>query len=468
MPAARLGALGPSFILAAAAAGVGVLAGIDPPLAIAAVLSFALALVMLADLAVGLCIFTILAFAAQLPKYAGPAVSVSKVVGFLLAVSWVAAMATRRKGRSEFASAHPAMTYVLVAYVAWHLISPLWAESSSSALAATMRLALDVVLFLIVYSAIKTPRQAIWLIAAFVAGAVLDAAYGLLFVSAADPAHLAAQRLGSSIDNPNELASILVAALALSLGLAAASRRASLGRLAALCAAAICGGAIFLTGSRGGLIGLGVALVAFLIVGTRWRMRIVIIAIVLALVGFGYFEFVASADLRSHVSTVGSGTGRLDLWTVGWRMVQANPILGVGPGNFDVSSVHYLLQPGAIEQARYFIGTPKVAHNSYLEVLATLGIVGLAFFIMILGSCVRSALRAARKFSGVDPRMELIALSVVVALAGMLATDFFGSREYAKELWLLLALAPTLLAIARSEQQELEHERHPGSLPPGG
>jgi hypothetical protein len=35
-----------------------------------------------------------------------------------------------------------------------------------------------------------------------------------------------------------------------------------------------------------------------------------------------------------------------------------------------------------------------------------------------------------------------------LALAGMLAADFFVSEQYSKQLWLLLALGPSLLAIA--------------------
>jgi O-antigen ligase len=266
----------------------------------------------------------------------------------------------------------------------------------------------------------------------------------------ANPGNL--QRLTSSIDNPNELASILVAALALSLGLAGALRRAPLGRLAAFAATALCATGIFLTGSRGGLVGLAVALAAFFVVGTRWRGRILIVAIALGLAGLGYFEYVASPDIRAHVSTVGSGTGRLDLWTVGWRMVEANPIVGVGAGNFPTSSIHYALQPGAIDRGYFFVGTPKVTHNSYLEVWAELGIIGLMLFVTILGFCVRTALRAARAFEGGDFRMEFISRAVFVALVGMLATDFFGSREYSKELWLLLALGPALLAMARSNR----------------
>jgi hypothetical protein len=36
-------------------------------------------------------------------------------------------------------------------------------------------------------------------------------------------------------------------------------------------------------------------------------------------------------------------------------------------------------------------------------------------------------------------------------LVGLLAADFFGSRQYSKQLWLLLSLCPALLAISRAE-----------------
>ena len=450
MRALSLDRVVPPVALAGSAVAVGVLAGINPPLAIAAALGLLFVLIVLADLAIGLAAFTILAFGAQIPGLAGATVSVSKIIGFLLAASWIAHVTTKREARREFTADHPGLTYVLVLFVVWVALSLVWTTDSGSTLYALSRLSLNAVLFLIVYSAVRTPQQAIWVIAAFIAGACLDAVYGLLFVSS-QPGHL--ERLTSSIDNPNELASILVAALALSLGLAGALRGNPLGRLAALGGTALCAAGIFLTGSRGGLVGLGVALAAFLVIGTRWRGRIMVIAVILAVAGLGYFEYIASPDVRSHVSTVGSGTGRLDLWTVGWRMVEANPLVGVGAGNFPVDSVHYLLQPGAIERGDFFVGTPKVTHNSYLELWAELGIVGLTLFLIILAFCVRCALRAARAFADGDFQMEFLSRALFVALVEMLATDFFGSREYAKELWLLLALAPALLGMARSNRR---------------
>jgi O-antigen ligase len=177
---------------------------------------------------------------------------------------------------------------------------------------------------------------------------------------------------------------------------------------------------------------------------------------VVAVAGAGYFNYVASSDIKTHVSSVGSGTGRLDLWHIGWRMVEQNPVQGVGAGNYPVSSVHYLLEPGAIERSDFFVGVPKVAHNTYLQLWAELGLVGLILYLLIVGFCLQSTLKAVREFREQDDvRMEIIARALFVALAGLLAADFFGSRLFAKEGWLLLALGPVLLGIARARESPL-------------
>ena len=92
--ASRLGRWGSATAFGAIAASIGVLAGIDPRFAIAATLSLGLLLVMLADLYVGLLVFVVLNFAAQVPSVAGPGLSVVKIAGLMLAISWLACQPT--------------------------------------------------------------------------------------------------------------------------------------------------------------------------------------------------------------------------------------------------------------------------------------------------------------------------------------------------------------------------------------
>ena len=49
--------------------------------------------------------------------------------------------------------------------------------------------------------------------------------------------------------------------------------------------------------------------------------------------------------------------------------------------------------------------------------------------------------------------MEIVSRALFVALIGLLVSDFFGSRQFNKQLWLLMSIAPALLAIARTSSE---------------
>jgi exopolysaccharide production protein ExoQ len=217
-------------------------------------------------------------------------------------------------------------------------------------------------------------------------------------------------------------------------------------------ASVLCAAGIFLSLSRGGLVALAFSLVAAVVVaGRRWRLQALGLAVAVGVGAFVYFGFYADQTAASRVTSFGNGTGRTDIWTVGWRMVQAHPVRGVGVGNYKTSSIHYLLQPGAIERDEFIVDTPKVAHNTYLQVLAELGVVGASMFLAIVGFSLLCILKAARIFERLgDETMELMSRALLVALCGVLAADFFISEEFSKQLWLLLGLGPALLGIAKA------------------
>jgi O-antigen ligase len=167
----------------------------------------------------------------------------------------------------------------------------------------------------------------------------------------------------------------------------------------------------------------------------------------------GYFSFAATDEVRHRVTTFGSGTGRTDIWTVAWRMVEDNPVRGVGAGNFQTASIHYLLQPGAILRDEFIVDRPQVTHNSYLHVLSELGVPGLVLFGVILWTGFLAAWRAADEFRRRgDPFLEACSRAVTLALIALFVADFFASDQLNKELWLLLGLGTALLAIARRER----------------
>jgi O-antigen ligase len=184
----------------------------------------------------------------------------------------------------------------------------------------------------------------------------------------------------------------------------------------------------------------------------RRRGQMLVLAVVSALLVVGYFAFFAPASAVERVTEVHGGTGRTDIWKVGLRMVRGAPLQGIGAGNFPIVSIHYLLEPGALLRDDFIVDKPKVAHNTYLEVLAELGIVGLTLFLIVIFFAIGCAVRAARYAAKLkDREIDIMARALVVALASLLAANFFISREYSKQLWLLLALGPAMLNILRRD-----------------
>jgi O-antigen ligase len=427
---------------------VGVLAGIDPKLAIGASVGLAFAGLVVANITVGLCLFAVVSFLEVLSSIGG-SIGITKIFGLLLVASWFAAASTRDEDGRNFITAHPTMTYVLAIFVAWSMLSIVWSESSSEAFNASFRYFQNLLLFLIVFTAIRTRAHAVWITAAFVAGATIAAVFAILYRP--DPGQYDVARAAGTVGDPNELAAVLVAGVILAGVLIVLLKRYPLLRLAAVAAAGLCAIGLFFTFSRGGLVALGFATIASLFVAGRWRPPIISLMAVIALVGISYFAFAAPQESRDRITKLDGGTGRTDIWRIGGRMIEAHPVRGVGSGNFQLTSGHYLLErPGAVKYD-YFIDKPKVAHNTYLHVLAELGFVGLALFLTIIGFAVACTYVAAKRFMEAGDRdMELLTRGLLLAIIGLLAADFFISAQYSKQLWLLLGLGPAMLAIAKT------------------
>ena len=427
---------------------IGALAGYQPRLALVTVFALVFVVVALSSLTLGTCLFATLWFFSEVLPSGG--LPVVKLMGILLVGSWLASVtvgANRR--RRLFESSR--FLYLVLAFILWVAMSALWAPHPGAALAAVSRYAPNAMLFPIVYVAIRRRDDALLLVGALVLGTLAAAAFGLVFpIEGEEPG-----RLAGALGNANNTAASLVVALALLGGLIAAlGDRPWLRGIVAL-GVPFCVFAILLTVSRGGMVALAAMLVVTAVIAKRWRKVIVASAVIVVAAGVVYFVALAPTAARERVAHPEGGTGRVDIWTVGWRMVEAHPITGVGAGNFVTSSVDYLLRPGVIHRADFIVDNPKVAHNTYLQLLAELGIVGLLLFLTIVASVLRFAARAARMFLAAgDSEMATLSQAILIAIVGYLIASFFDSREFSSDLWLLMSLAAAMLGLARAEASE--------------
>jgi O-antigen ligase len=429
---------------------IGWVAGSAPGFAIFAAVGALFAWLVVADLTVGLCVFILVTFAERVPAAEGSDLTLVKAVGALLAVSWLATVATRRAGERQIFTVHPLMMTAAVLLLGWMLLSIGWAEDPDAARTAVMRYGLNILLLPIVYSAVRKREHVVAVMGTYVGGAVIAALYAMVVVGNDPHAH---GRISGVTGTANELASVLVTALFLAGGLLLVTKGSPMIRGLLLVAIFVCLLGLFLTLSRAGLVALAAALAAAVFVGGRRRLLVGVLVLAVSFATIGYFSFAASQESRERVTTFGSGTGRTDIWTVAWRMVDAHPVNGVGVGNFQTASIHYLLRPGAILRDEFFIDRPQVAHNSYLNVLAELGIPGLVLFGGILTAGFLAALRAANEFrKRGNGYMETLARALLLALVALFVADFFASDQLNKELWLLLGLGTAMLGIARRER----------------
>src|SRR5947207_1594736 len=119
--------------VAALAACFGVAAGVSPKVAVAIAFGIFFLVLIVADLTIGLCLFTVVAFLDLLPDFGAAALSFAKLVGLVLAISWIAAISTRTRERKGFVALHPVVTYAAMLFGFWIALSTVWAPAAGPA-----------------------------------------------------------------------------------------------------------------------------------------------------------------------------------------------------------------------------------------------------------------------------------------------------------------------------------------------
>lgn len=186
--------------------------------------------------------------------------------------------------------------------------------------------------------------------------------------------------------DPNLYAGYLL--LTLALLVLRATREA--GPLLILQALVLVGGLVA-TGSRGGLgtLVLLALFTAFAIRSARVRLAIIGFGLAAALVGWLLLpEDDGSGNVlgvdRLRVSSGESGDdARFELWALAVRLWLGHPLFGIGLGQYPRFSVGIV---GEIKTSE--LG--HVVHNSFLSILVSLGVVGLAIFLLMFAWVLRT------------------------------------------------------------------------------
>jgi O-antigen ligase len=438
-------ALARGLLLLAAAAGLGLAAVYSPKYALEGVVGLVYVLAAFRNLALGCALFGVLIFFGQIAQGSG-----AKAAGAVLVLAWVA-HAARDRDMPFLLRAHPVVTGAAVGFVALGIVSMLWATSASAAVSQTFRESLGVVLVFVLYAAIDTPARLKLVLTGLLIGAFSSALVGIAQGVPTDTAGAGGGRLEGGVGDPNTFAAVLVPSLIVSAFWLVGARRA-LARAALAVAALVLVVAIVLTGSRGGLVALGVCFAAALVFAGPVRAKATMVMALAASVMVVYFVFFAPPAALQRIThfTSGGGSGRTDLWSVAGEMVKAHPVLGVGAGNFQVLEPQYAYSRLDLPRVDLIVDTPKIVHNTYLQVLTELGAVGFAVFGILVVGILRIAVDAVRRTSRAGPRdLEILSRGLLIGVLGYFAAIVFFTAFQEKTMWFVLGVVLSLSTLGR-------------------
>jgi O-antigen ligase len=131
---------------------------------------------------------------------------------------------------------------------------------------------------------------------------------------------------------------------------------------------------------------------------------------------------------------------RLAHWVAAQRMFAAEPLLGVGPGNYAAAYPAYRL-PRWEEPLGH-------AHNVYLNVLAESGLLGFAAFVVLWATAIVYVLR--RRAQVLSPLTRAMAIGVLGVLAH-LAVHNLVDNLFVQGMYILVALWLALLDTDRAD-----------------
>ena len=262
----------------------------------------------------------------------------------------------------------------------------------------------------------------------------------------------------SSSYDPNDFAFVLVGLLPVVVTFGIVSRGAKRLLYWGVSGALIIG--ILLTESRGGLLGLIFDIVAMTFaLPVAWRGQLqfhasaskifarIVVLTVIGTVAWGSLPATTRARLDTitelgsdYNATVKEGpqSGRLAIWSRNLPLAIERP-WGWGAGAFETVD------------GRFAGGRYRAPHNTFLEALIELGVVGFALFVSVIVSSLRYlCVPADRNRTSAPDEPRAFARALGTGLIGLCVSGFFLSELYASVIWTFVTLICTVGIVRRT------------------
>ena len=215
------------------------------------------------------------------------------------------------------------------------------------------------------------------------------------------------------------------------------------------------------TSYRGAVLGLTVSVLTFSLTGRirhKW-LTLATSSLLIVLIGFSVYIMFPKLDVERLTKTKGEAVETVELRKnnalIGLRMALDHPIIGQGPDGFFLQYRRYsdILPEAHLRAIK--------AHNTYIQVLAEYGLVGLSVFCLIIFITLRNVLHVLRRVTASD---HYLVLSIFAALFAHAAMMIGGNLLLDDNWWLLVAMAGAVERIYSAEEKSGELSRHNGSV----
>ncbi|MFA5991115.1 MAG: O-antigen ligase family protein [Candidatus Doudnabacteria bacterium] len=184
---------------------------------------------------------------------------------------------------------------------------------------------------------------------------------------------------------------------------------------------------LLLSLSRAGWLGLGAAILVYLIIAADKKIRklasIIVIVLVMIIVSVPNFRWRFTLPFYGEKSAV----SRLSLWNTGWKGIKESPVTGLGLTGFSQQWQTLNTDPN--------LDTHNFPHNIFLDFWVETGLLGLISFIGIASLFIYNGLKNRRDIYKLSVALFLIA----IIFSGLVDNPYF-KNDLAMVFWIVLSI----------------------------
>ena len=203
------------------------------------------------------------------------------------------------------------------------------------------------------------------------------------------------------------------------------------------------------TFSRGGWIGFCVGIFQFLVLFLfidkdkfKSLLKIISVFLLLSIILIIYKDYIY---LRFSGEDYGSAQSRITMMQIAFRMIKANPIIGVGINN-------YTNAMSAYDNTGYTLGFYHPVHNVYLQLAAEIGILGLLCF---LGFICILYVKSISSLKNIDRFYHIHSIGLLSGITGILVHHLANNSTIDSESFVMFWLfAGLIVAIPKIDNNE--------------